>query len=84
MLSSPYTPIPLDEISYSIVAATDDGAIQSLNSQCSMDHAAANSLVALYFTREEEIKREISINRDDISHFKAIGLVAQIKDKESH
>lgn len=49
-----------------------------------MDHAASNSLAALYFNRDDEIKREITISRDDISQFKAIGLVAQIKDKESH
>ena len=84
MLASPYTKIPDSDISYSIIAATTDEGVQSLNSQCSMDHAPANSLVGLYFTREDELKREITISREDMKKFKAIGLVAQIKDKNPH
>jgi hypothetical protein len=84
MLASPYNKIPESDISYSVIAATTDEAVQSLNSQCSMDHAPPNSLVGLYFTREDEIRREITIDREDIKNFKAIGLVAQIKDKNQH
>ena len=76
MLSSPYNKIPESDISYSIIAATTDEAVQSLNSQCSIDHAPLNSLVGLYFTREDEINREIILNRETMSKFKAIGLVA--------
>jgi hypothetical protein len=49
-----------------------------------MDHAPPNSLVGLYYTREDELKREITISREDMKKFKAIGLVAQIKDKNPH
>ena len=76
MLASPYTKIPDRDISYSVIAATTDDGVQSLNSQCSMDHAPANSLIGLYFTRENELKREITISREDMKKIKAIGLVA--------
>jgi hypothetical protein len=49
-----------------------------------MDHAEAKSLIGLYFDRSQELKREVTVKMQDLSSFKALGLIAQIKDKDTH
>lgn len=49
-----------------------------------MDHAPHGSIFAIYFTKEEELDREVKLKRSDLATVKAIGVIAFIQDKKTH
>ena len=50
---------------------------------CSIEHAPANSLFAIYFSPSEEKDREVRLKREDLKNVKALGIIAQVKDQKS-